>query len=201
MIKAYASYFISYLLANLKEIDKIDKIILFGSVAKNEAAKESDVDIFIELAKKSKLIEEKIKKILDSFYKSREALLFKTRGIDNKINIITGKLEEWPDLKNSIEATGIVLYGKYTGYSNIKSSSRKKYAIISWDNIKINRGAFLNKLYGVKINNKRYIGLIEQFKGKKLGKSTIMIPIEYLKEIDILIKKYKVNARIIEVYQ
>ena len=47
MIKAYASYFSSYLLANLKDKESIETIILFGSAARDEATKESDVDIFI----------------------------------------------------------------------------------------------------------------------------------------------------------
>lgn len=196
MIKAYASYFSSYLLDNLKEKESIEKIILFGSVARNEAAKESDVDIFIEVKKESKKIKNKIEKILENFYKSRESLLFKSKGIDNKINLIIGKLDKWRDLEKSIESTGIVLYGKYVS-SNI---SGKKHLVIFWDKIEKNRGAFLNKIYGVKIKGKRYPGLIEKLGGKKLGKSSIMVPIENKDEVLKSIKIYRVHAKIIEVY-
>ena len=82
MIRAYASYFVSYMMANFKEFDSILKIILFGSVAKSEAGKQSDIDIFIEVKKKNKIFEKEVHKIVENFYKSREALLFKTKGID-----------------------------------------------------------------------------------------------------------------------
>ncbi len=196
MIKAYASYFSSYMLANLKEKESIQKIILFGSAARNEATKESDVDIFIEVKKESQKIKNKVEKILENFYKSRESLLFKSKGIDNKINLIIGKLDKWRDLEKSIESTGIVLYGKYVP-SDI---SGKKHMVIFWDKIGKNRGAFLNKIYGVKIKGKHYLGLMEKLGGKKLGKSSMMIPVENKDEILKLIKIYKVNAKIIEVY-
>ncbi len=196
MINAYASYFVSYLLNNLKEISSINKIILFGSVARREAEKNSDVDIFIDMKKINKKLEGKIRKLLLEFYNSREALIFKVKNIDNKINLIIGKLDEWKELKKSIESTGIILYGKYSA----GGKGEKKYVIIFWDKIGKNRGSFLNKLYGVKINEKRYIGLIERFGGRKVGKSSIILPIEYRDDILEIIRFYNVNAKIIEVY-
>jgi len=50
----YASSFVTYLLAHLKNLNNITKIILFGSVARGEATKESDVDLFIEIKNKTK---------------------------------------------------------------------------------------------------------------------------------------------------
>lgn len=196
MLRAYASYFISYLLTNLKDVDKIDNIILFGSVAKGDYTKNSDVDIFIETKKGNAKFSKEILSILNEFYKSREALYFKVKGVENKINLIIGKLNEWGEIKKSIDGTGIVLYGKYVP-TGIKG---KKYALIFWDNIGKNRGAFLNKLYGFKVKNKFYKGLVEQLNGKKCGKSNIMVPIQHKEEILKLIKHYKVNAKIIDIY-
>lgn len=196
MIKAYASYFTSYLLANLKGKENIEKIILFGSATRNEATKESDVDIFIEIKKENQKIKNEIEKILENFYKSREALLFKSKGIDNKINLIIGKIDKWRDLKKSIESTGIVLYGRYIS-NNLNG---KKHIIIFWDKIEKNRGAFLNKIYGVKIKGKHYSGLIEKLAGKKLGKSNVIIPVENGDEFLKLVKAHKVHAKVLEVY-
>lgn len=196
MFKSYASYFVSYLLANLKSMEEINNIILFGSVTKEEATKESDVDIFVELKKENRKLKKEIEKSVEEFYKSREALLFKTKGIDNKINLIIGKFDKWNELKKSIESTGIILYGKYHG-GKIEG---KKYLIIFWDNIKKNRGAFLNKIYGFRVKEKSYKGLIEILAGKKLGKSSMMIPVEHKKEIETLLEKYKVNAKVIEIW-
>ncbi len=196
MIKSYASYFVSYLLFNLKKIDNILEIILFGSVAKDEAAKNSDVDLFIEVKKKLKNFEKEIKDIEKKFYSSREFLIFKNKGIDNKINIIMGKLEEWKDLRESIESTGIILYGKHVS-SEIKG---KKHVLFFWNRIGKNRGAFLNKLYGFTSKGKRYKGLIENLGGKKTGKSSFIISIEHREELVRLMKHYNVDVRMIEIY-
>lgn len=195
-IKAYSNYFVSFLLNELDNISNINQIILFGSVAKEEATKNSDVDIFIDLKRKDKNFDGIIKKIEDRFYKSREALLFKNKGIYNKINVIIGKLEEWKDLKDSIESHGIVLYGSYIP----EKIGGRKHVIVLWSKIGKNRGAFLNKIYGVKIRDKIYKGLVELLGGRKLGKSSVMIPAENKKDFLDLMKKYKVDYKILEVY-
>lgn len=197
-LKSYASYFSAYLINNLADEKEIKKIVLFGSVARNSAEKDSDIDIFVEVNRKTKKIEDEIKQILEKFYKSREALLFKTKGIDNRINIKIGKLEEWKELQKSIASDGIILYGKYEA-KNLPSGV-KHYIIIFWDKIGKNRGAFLNKLYGFKIKDKNYEGLISKFSGRKLGKSCIMIPVQYKEELFRLIKEYKVSAKSVEVF-
>ena len=131
MIKAYASYFVSYLLntLNVKDLPNIKAIILFGSAARDEASKESDVDIFIDIKKNKKNFDKKTAEVENNFYKSREALLFKAKGIDNKINIIIGKIDEWKDLKKSIESTGLILYGSYVA----SKTEGKKKALIFWN--------------------------------------------------------------------
>ena len=196
MHKTYASAFTTYLLNALNESKNIKRIILFGSSARNEATKESDIDIFIETEKKDKKLEIKINKLTNDFYKTREFLQFKIKGIENPLHLIIGKLNEWKELKKSIESTGIVLYGQYLS----SEISGKKHILISWDNIKKNRGAFLNKLYGFKTKDKKYIGLIEKYNGKKIGKSSLIVPIENKDEIFELIKKYKADAKILEIY-
>jgi len=197
MIKGYASYFVSYLITELKDLSNINSIILFGSAARDETTKDSDVDIFIDVNKADKKFGEKIKKIEEGFYKSREALLFKAKGVDNKINVVVGLIDKWPDLKKSIESYGLVLYGPYIS----KGVKGRKYVIIFWDGVRKNRGAFLNKLYGFKTGGKAYKGLIEQLEGRRIGKSSVMLPVEHREEIFKLIKKYGVNARVFEVYE
>jgi predicted nucleotidyltransferase len=196
MLKSYASYFVSYLLFNLDNQENISKIFLFGSVAKEEETKDSDVDIFIEVKKNLKNFEKKVSKIEKEFYSSREALVFKTRGINNKINVLFGKLKDWNDLRDSIESTGIILYGNYSP-SGIKG---KKHILFFWEKIGKNRGAFLNKLYGFSSGGRRYEGLISKLGGKKLGKSSFVVPIEHREEFVKLMKKYEVRVKMIEVW-
>lgn len=196
MHKAYALAFAAYLLKELNEPKEIKSIILFGSGARNEAVKQSDIDIFIDINKKDKKLEAKINSLVADFYSSREYIQFKLLNISNPIHTTIGILDEWKDLKKSIESTGIILYGHYIS----SNKSGRKHIIISWDGIGNNRGAFLNKVYGFNSKNKKYPGLIDKYKGKKIGKSSIILPIENKDEIFEIMKKYKVNAKVIEVY-
>ena len=199
MLKIYASYFVSYLLGNLKNAGNIQKIILFGSISRDEGAKDSDIDIFIEAKKKTKKFRNEIKQIEEKFYQSREASLFKVKGIENKFDIKIGVLKEWKDLHRSIASTGIVLYGNYE--IERVPSDVKHFVIVFWDDIGRNRGAFLNKLYGFKIGDKHYQGLLEKYDGDKLGKSCVIFPIPYKMEIFNLLEKYKVRAKVMEVFK
>ena len=192
----YASTFASFLMRKLGDkIKDIDRVILYGSVAKGNAMKTSDVDIFIDTKKDLK---KEVSDIIDEFYKSREALLFKARGIENEINVKTGELKNWKDLHRSITSTGITLWGRYE--EREKPIGSKHKIIFYWDKIDRNRGAFLNKIYGFKSGEKRYPGLLEKINGMKIGKSNIIIPIEYKEEIIRLLKKYGVHSKAIEVF-
>lgn len=196
-IQAYGATFVAFLVNRLeKELVSISQIILFGSVAKGEATKKSDVDIFINTP--AKQIERKIKKILTAFYRSREAILFKAKGIENEIVLKIGKLEEWKELHQSIISTGIVLWGKY---KEAKIPSNTEHMVLFyWDSIDKNRGAFLNKLYGFCVHGKKYKGLLDTMSGIKTGKSSIMVPIEERNNLITLFLKYKVHAKHIEVF-
>jgi len=195
-LKNYGSYFVSFLLNEITDLSKIKNIILFGSVARGDSTKESDLDIFIETWNKNKKLSGQASDIAEKFYRTREALLFKSKGIDNKINVIVGRMKDWPKLRNALEGQGIVLYGPYIS-QNIQG---KKQIIISWDRVPINRGALLNKIYGYNLGSKRYSGLLETLNGKKVGKSTIIVPVENAEKIFVLLKKYKVEAKVLEVY-
>ena len=116
----------------------------------------------------------------------------------NKFDIKIGFLKEWKLLYRSIASTGIILYGHYEAEE--LPSGVKHFILIFWDKIEKNRGAFLNKVYGFKIGNKRYSGMLEKFEGKRTGKSCVMLPIEHKDDIFRLLREHKVNARTIEVF-
>ena len=198
MLKNYASYFVSHLLNNLKNINNIERIILYGSVAKDQDTKNSDIDLFIEIKDKTKKSEKEIKKIEKDFYQSRESALFKSKEINNKFSIKIGKLKEWKELSRSIASTGIILYGPYE--TKELPTTIRHFIIIFFNKIGKNRGSFLNKIYGVNINGKYYEGWISKINGKRLGKSCVMIPIEYKNDIFKLLKEYKVEAKNLEVF-
>ncbi len=195
--QAYAASFANFLIEKLateNKLNQIERIILFGSVAHGTSENVSDVDIFIEA--KSKKIETEVHEILDKFYLSKDAIIFRLRGIDNKINIIVGRLSEWKSLEQSVAASGIMLWGRVELPA---ASTGKRYALFYWKKVSKNRGAFINMLYGVKIKGKRYLGLVEKLGGRRFGKSSIAVPIQHKDKIIDLIKKYSADAKIIEI--
>lgn len=196
-ILAYASTFVTYLIRTLQEdIKNVDAIILYGSVAKGEAFRESDVDIFINT--KNEKLGEKVEEIANSFLDSREAALYKIEGIGNEINVKVGELQRWKDLHHSIMNSGIVLWQKYKA-EKVPENTKHNY-LFFWDKIGKNRGAFLNILYGYTIGKKKYKGLVQKRGGIRTGKSSILIPAEYQEECIALFKKYKVQVRQKEVW-
>ncbi|MFW6142053.1 MAG: nucleotidyltransferase domain-containing protein [Candidatus Saliniplasma sp.] len=196
ILKAYAVRFTSFLIERLSEdTSKIDNIILYGSVARGTADQESDVDIFVDTAHE---IEERINNILDEFYDSREYTLFRSKGVSNDIELKIGELTEWEDLHRSISSTGKVLWGRYKTTEEPIGTEHK--IIFYWDKIGRSRSSFLNKLYGYGSKDKKIVGLLEKWSGKKIGKSSIMIPIQHKGDMFELIDEYNVNAKNIEVY-
>lgn len=199
-LKQYAVSAAAFILENLPE-DKlkcISRVILFGSVAQGTATRESDVDLFFDIiAKKKELakINRLVKNLAEKFYTSNTGIRYRLEGIGNKINPIAGKLEDWQELRRSIAKSGIILYGTF-----IEKLSGEPYLLIWWEGLEPRtRGAFINALYGVRIKDKRYPGLLEKLAGRRVGKSAIILPLRNKAELDRLLDKYKIGYRVIEI--
>ncbi len=192
---AYAMDFTSFLLYKLgKDVENIKQIILFGSVARGETTEKSDVDIFIDIFQEDKKFLEKIDRIKEDFYESVKFEKFwKLLRINYKIKPMTGKLNEWKDLKLSIMANGIVLYGRYE-----KTPKERKRVILLWENVKpqSKRITINRRIFGYSYFGKRYSGLLQKFEGIKLGKGAIEIPIESYPVFIKIFRNYKVPVRI-----
>lgn len=198
LLRAYSVSFVSYFVSEIGErLKDIDSIILYGSVAKGEAGKESDVDLFIDTTNGVK-ISGIVKRIADSFPSSKEFLWFKSKGVQNEISVKCGKLSEWKELHRSIASTGIILWSRFEPEERPVGAKHK--IIFFWNEIGKNRGAFLNKLYGFTSGGKRYSGLLEKWGGYRTGKSCVIIPVRYKKEMTESLKYYKVNAKNVEVF-
>ncbi|MBI2579966.1 MAG: nucleotidyltransferase domain-containing protein [Candidatus Aenigmarchaeota archaeon] len=192
---AYAMDFVSFVVSKLgKDSDKIKSVMLFGSVSRGEATKKSDIDIFVDVFGKEKTMEEGIKKIGEEFYKSvKFTRYWKLIGIENEIKPVIGKLDEWKDLKSSIFANGIILYGKYK-----EVPDKPKGIVLLWENIKPqSRRVSINKqIFGYKHYRKKYSGLLEKYNGMKLAKGAIEIPIESYPAFMKIFRKYKISVKI-----
>jgi predicted nucleotidyltransferase len=199
---SYAIDFVSYLVQNLKKnnLEKIKSIILFGSAARGEAGKESDVDIFIDIIPDNeKKIKKEIDKINEDFFDSvKYTKYWKYLGIDNEFQVVLGKINQWK-LKNSMVGNSVILYGPYSP----KLEEGKNMIILSWDAIKNNsRRVMINKkLFGYNHYGKRYKGIIEVYNGKKLGTNAIILPAENLNLSLKIFHSFKIPVKIKRVFE
>ncbi len=193
---SYSEAFISFIFPKL---DGINEIILFGSVARGESDKNSDIDLFFNIENRNN--EDRIKNIinieLNKFYKSKIAEVFLLRGIKNEIKANVGLLEEWK-LKRSIISEGIILYSRY---KEIPKNLKGNYLFII-EPIKniTKRNKVIRELFGR--NEKKYLktGLIEKFNGKRLSPTTFIVPKEFSNEIIKFLGKEKISNKLIEFY-
>ncbi|MAG47700.1 hypothetical protein CL617_03770 [archaeon] len=194
---SFAYDFVSYLLYNLDN-KEIDRIFLFGSVVRGEATKESDVDIFIESGVN---IEDKINKITDEFYQSAKYLKYwKPLNVKNQIRVISGKLDDFPDLKRSIVGNGLVLYSSFK--EKIRGNNYSLFTVEFKGEFK-DKVRLWRKLYGSKQKrkNKTYIskGIIEKSNGKKISRGVFIIPIERSNDLIKDLKKLKIKYNVFDV--
>jgi hypothetical protein len=196
---SYAMDFASFLIYSLPEKQRkgIKSIILFGSVARGDHGKESDIDIFIDTVHGIG-IENRIKGLEKDFFESvRYREHWKMLGVENRFRVITGKLEKWPDLRVSIISNGIVLYGRYKGASEKKNLKTLFY----WGSLKdeTKRVHLDKKLFGFTYKDKSYKGIVHSYGGEKLGPRTILVPTEHHRKVLEIFRKMKIPVKILEV--
>ncbi len=194
----YALSFASFVLDS-KIGKNINRIILFGSVARGDFTEESDIDVFVDTEKD---IEIEAEKLLILFRSSRTHESWKLRGLKNQISLKIGNLKKW-SLRREVISSGILLYGKY----NDVPDGVKYYLMIKMDLRRIKQAKQMRiwrKLYGYKqkIGKKIYTnnGLVESLGGEKLGKAIIIVPMETRLEILELLKKHKIKHTVYELW-
>ncbi|MBI2141558.1 nucleotidyltransferase domain-containing protein [Candidatus Woesearchaeota archaeon] len=197
---AYAMDFSSFLIQKTTVGEKIRNIIIFGSVARGEAGKESDVDIFIDVVKRLPALEKSIRSSADAFkLSSKYRNYWKPLGIENDIQLTIGQLSQWKELKPSIVSNGILLYGKFK--PEIKEGTHRAFFI--WENIKPNarRVSFNKKLFGHRQGGKFYNGMLQTNNGERVGKGCIAVPLENAASFQQLFRTYKISVRIRKVLE
>ena len=191
---ACAMDFASYLVSKEKDIDRI---ILYGSVAKDNFDGDSDIDIFIDADKKNA---KKLIKLQDNYSNTKKYREWQLKGIKNAFSIITGKLDskEWKDLKRSMINSGIILYGKY------KADGEKvsQYALFSFENIKPDkkRVSIYRTLFGFKQGSKEYKGITEKMNALRAGKGCLLVPAESANELKKFFQEKKVTVKIFDLW-
>lgn len=198
---SYAMSFASFLLDSGIG-GRISKIILFGSVARGDFSKESDIDIFIDTGGDAKEIEIEAEKTLALFSGSRTAETWRLKGIKNEISLKVGNLKEW-SLRREVISSGILLYGKY----NEMPPGTMYYLMVRMDLSAIRTArqvSIWRRLYGYrqKIGKKVYAGsgLLGRAGGIKLGKAVILVPMERRKEILDFLRRNRVRYKLNELW-
>ncbi|HLD07339.1 MAG TPA: nucleotidyltransferase domain-containing protein [Candidatus Nanoarchaeia archaeon] len=192
---AYAMDVASFLVQKVQNRERIKHIILFGSVAREEAGEGSDIDIFVDVVEESPDTEKDIKVCIEKFHQSAKyAHYWKMLGIENEIKLKVGRLDYWDDLKPSIIANGITLYGKFKA----EAGKGKHQALLVWENVKPNaKRVMLNKqMFGYTQGKKFYAGLIQKFRGERLGKGCISVPLEHALVFQQRFKAYRISVKI-----
>ena len=203
-ILSYTYDFVHFLTDNLK--CEIKEIILFGSVARGDFRKNSDVDLFINIKNKrdTKKIEKIVQKAVNEFETS--ALhSWRLRKIDLPLKPIVGVLDskEWSALKREIISTGHTLYGKYKDVpKGLNQQLLFSFSLKSLEPRK--KVKFIRQLYGyqTKKEKKTYThkGILENENAVKINPSTILVPAESCREIYGLFKQFRIKHAVREIW-
>ncbi|MBN1156623.1 nucleotidyltransferase domain-containing protein [Candidatus Woesearchaeota archaeon] len=196
----YAMDFASFLIQKIEQRDLIRNIILFGSAAREESSETSDIDLFVDIVKRNTRTEQSIRKCLEDFLAStKHKNYWKLLGIENEIKLTIGNLDEWKELKPSIIANGLVIYGKFK--TDVRSGKHRAFFI--WENIKPNskRVLFNKQLLGYRQNGRFYDGLMQKLNGERLGKGCLLVPLESSIAFHKLFKKYNIAVKIKKVIE
>ena len=193
------------LIDEIKKISKkhseLETTIVFGSVARNQAGKESDLDVCFILRK------ENSKNVL-----SNQILGFEKK-YDKNINVIFTD-PSYKDLDRQFIETllreGITIYGKKPDVS-VQKLELEPYEIIKFDlsnlehseKMKIKRllyGIKTKKKYKSKIYEREQKGLVEKFGGLRIGIASILIPEKMSWELEDILRENRVSLRKITIW-
>lgn len=170
----------------IADLPNVEHIFLFGSVAREEADKRSDVDFCVIIGDNDKKTISKIALDLEKKYDKNIQLVVSKKFLKMDKYFLNKLLEE-----------GILLYGKEP-LINIKDFKCREYLLISYSlknlthkyKMKIKTrfyGYSTEKKVNKKIYKSSYKGLITELDGLSVGAGAILIPLRNAKHIlDIL---------------
>ncbi len=202
-VLSYLYDFTRFLTANLK--GELPEIILFGSIARGDFHKDSDIDLFINVKNKPKQreIEQTIKKARMEF-ETAASNTWHLKEVDFPIKVIVGNLnsEQWSALKREIISTGQVIYGKYKELPG----KLNQYYLLSFDLKNLlprNKVKFIRKLYGYESKKEHKVyyhtGILPE-NGVRINQNTLLISKDQHNLFLNLFKQFKIKHQIREVW-
>lgn len=181
----------SELIKRLAKIPSLSAIILFGSYARGEADRRSDIDLLLVFDKKED-IKQNRDELLNVLKKYHELPLALTK---KSVKDIAGD----PGFFFNVFREGYVLY-KRPGAELIPAAvAREKHTIIyryDLSSMPHERKLKFNASLFTRVKGKyRYPGLLERIGGEKLSYGAVMIPANAEREMDELLRTYNVKPR------
>lgn len=174
-------------------------IILYGSYARGEAGKKSDIDLLMVLEKRSTATEEKIRDVVESTAVGRKVIPVFTTAKE---------LVKTPYYAFDIIKDGIILYKTPERILRLPFAFGERAVSIYTFNAAAlpqkRRAKFNRQLYGTGVYKKvlktkkekkryRYPGLLDKVHGRRLGAGSIMAPSRAEKDIEKLFSYFRVK--------
>lgn len=191
----------------LSEFNSILSVTLFGSVAREEADKRSDVDFFV-LFKSAKPVEKiKEKKEIS------KAILDMEKKYNKNIQVVfSNKKFDKIDRQfiENVFREGIILYGKEPKI-DAKKLKLRPYSLIFYSLKKMNKsdkmrlkkaiyGHRTKKEYKGKIYKSEVTGLVESLNCKRTGIASVLAPAKTSKEFESVLKGFGAEYEKIDVW-
>ena len=191
----------------VSRIKAVQSVILFGSVARGEADKRSDVDVLVVFGsvRASNKIKEKseVSKIALDVGKEFD------RGLQL---VLTNKNFEKLD-RSFVEGVlkeGVTIYGRIPRVDSNKLKL-EPYSLIYFslgklartDKMKLRRilyGHETEKKYKGKVYKSRLVGLVEQVEGRRTGIASVLIPVKKAKTVTDALKRFGAEYSRIDVW-
>lgn len=175
---------IEYVVNEIKEVEGVIGIILFGSFSRGDYDEGSDIDLLVVFKEKREL-----NKGLKEVYKTTA----KTDLFFQVIGLTLDELKGSP-LLESVLRDGRIYYAN-EDIKKLLTPAHKPYALITYSTVNLSpkeRVIFTQKLEGRK-GKYRYDGLIQELGGYKVGRGVVMVPIENLKTLTERLDKKGIN--------
>jgi len=187
---------------NIVNIEEIIQIILFGSVAKEEADARSDIDFFIILDRKNKNIQKQIQDIAYKIEKDYDRNIQLTFSEESLKGFDESFLED-------IFTNGMIIFSRKHSIK-VKSLKLNPFVIFSFslknltqsDKMKIKRALYGGKSYSKykkKIYKTKVTGLLTE--ENKLGKGSLIIERNKSKTIEKIFRRFDLEYKKMEVWK
>ncbi len=192
--KSYA--WLSYLFQDGRIKDKVRRIYLFGSVARNDFDETSDIDLFIDVEKKNEAGVQKSVQRSRARFLNIEGEKWRLKGRGQELVVKVGFPDEW-ELKSALEREGILLY------SSTAESKFQKYVLFSLAPISspAKRIKIIRALWGRKEQGYIIPGLVQRCGGRIISSRVFLVPSQALKEVSSFLAKEKVIFAFEEMWQ